>query len=277
MMAILFLGLAACLLSACNDEMDVQQSYPFKVETLPVPTRIVKGETVEIRCELKREGRFSDARYTIRYFQPDGKGTLRMDDGMVLLPNDRYPLDREVFRLYYTSESEMMKLKAIWFAVLSITVFFPGMPSRAENPIKASPDRFSIAVECVKRFEGWHGEKKHWPYVGWGHKVLPGERFTNSITKAQGDSILRADLRKLCRMFSYLGRDSLIVSVLAYNVGCSRIKGYGKIPKSRLLKKLESGDRDIYKEYVSFRCYKGKVVPSIERRRKVEYMLLFEK
>ena len=94
----------------------------------------------------------------------------------------------------------MMKLKAIWFAVLSITVFFPGMPSRAENPIKASPDRFSIAVECVKRFEGWHGEKKHWPYVGWGHKVLPGERFTNSITKAQGDSILRADLRKLLHL-----------------------------------------------------------------------------
>ena len=86
--------------------MEVQQSYPFKVENMPVPTRIVKGETVEIRCELKREGRFSDARYTIRYFQPDGKGTLRMDDGMVLLPNDRYPLDREVFRLYYTSESE---------------------------------------------------------------------------------------------------------------------------------------------------------------------------
>ena len=37
MTAILFLGLVACLLSACNDEVDVQQSYPFKVETLPVP------------------------------------------------------------------------------------------------------------------------------------------------------------------------------------------------------------------------------------------------
>ena len=97
------------------------------------------------------------------------------------------------------------------------------------------------------------------------------------ITKAQGDSILRADLRKLCRMFSYLGRDSLLAAVLSYNVGPYRLKGYGKRPKSRLLKKLESGDRDIYKEYVSFRCYKGKVVPSIERRRKVEYMLLFEK
>ena len=61
-----------------------------------------------------------------------------------------------------------------------------------------------------------------------------------------------------------------------YNVGAYRLKGYGKMPKSKLLKKLEAGDRNIYKEYVSFRCYKGKVVPSIERRRKVEYMLLFE-
>ena len=115
MVAVLFLGLAVLLLSACSDEMEVQQSYPFKVENMPVPTRIVKGETVEIRCELKREGHFSDARYTIRYFQPDGKGTLRMDDGMVLLPNDRYPLDREVFRLYYTSESENQQTIDIYF------------------------------------------------------------------------------------------------------------------------------------------------------------------
>ena len=115
MVAVLFLGLAVLLLFACSDEMEVQQSYPFKVENMPVPTRIVKGETVEIRCELKREGHFSDARYTIRYFQPDGKGTLRMDDGMVLLPNDRYPLDREMFRLYYTSACEDRQSIDIYF------------------------------------------------------------------------------------------------------------------------------------------------------------------
>lgn len=115
LLSVLLLGLAACLTTACDDGMDVQQAYPFTVETMPVPTRIVKGETVEIRCELKREGRFSDARYTIRYFQPDGKGTLRMDDGMVLLPNDRYPLDREVFRLYYTSECEDQQSVDIYF------------------------------------------------------------------------------------------------------------------------------------------------------------------
>ena len=28
------------------------------------------------------------------------------------------------------------------------------------------------AIRCTKYYEGWHGEKKHWPYVGWGHKVL---------------------------------------------------------------------------------------------------------
>lgn len=89
----------------CDDGLDIQQAYPFTVETMPVQTKIVKGETAEIRCELKREGRYDGARYTIRYFQPDGKGTLRMDDGTVFLPNDRYPLEREVFRLYYTSAS----------------------------------------------------------------------------------------------------------------------------------------------------------------------------
>ena len=34
---------------------------------------------------------------------------------MVLLPNDRYPLDREVFRLYYTSECEDQQSIDIYF------------------------------------------------------------------------------------------------------------------------------------------------------------------
>ena len=82
--------------TSCEDDLDVQQAYPFTVETMPVPKRLVQGETAEIRCEIVREGYFSDTRYTIRYFQPDGEGTLRMDDGMVLLPNDRYPRNRHL-------------------------------------------------------------------------------------------------------------------------------------------------------------------------------------
>ena len=77
----LFIGIIACLLSSCDNEVDIQQAYPFTLETMPVQTKIVRGETAEIRCTLRREGRYDEARYTIRYFQPDGKGTLRMDDG----------------------------------------------------------------------------------------------------------------------------------------------------------------------------------------------------
>ena len=108
MAAILFVG-------ACNDDLDIQQSYPFIIETMPVPKKLKVGETAEIRCQLHRDGRYEETKYFIRYFQPDGKGTLRMDDGMVLLPNDRYPLDREVFRLYYTSESENQQTIDIYF------------------------------------------------------------------------------------------------------------------------------------------------------------------
>ena len=67
---------------------------------------MAKGEPAEIRCTLKRSGEFADALYTIRYFQYDGKGTLSLDNNLVLLPNDRYLLENEQFRLYYTSQCE---------------------------------------------------------------------------------------------------------------------------------------------------------------------------
>ena len=126
---------------------------------------------------------------------------------------------------------------------------------------------------CIKGHEGWHGN--HLPYVGYGHKLLPGETFTPDMSEAQADSLLKADLMKLCRMCGRFGKDALLVATLSYNVGYYRLVGYGKIPKSRLVQKLEAGDRDIYDEYISFRCYKGKVIPSIERRRKKEFNLLY--
>ena len=99
------LSFAVFCLSACDHELDIQQAYPFTVETMPVQKHIAKGQTAEIRCTLKRQGRFEDARYTIRYFQPDGKGRLKMYNGKIFKPNDRYPLNKEEFRLYYTSAS----------------------------------------------------------------------------------------------------------------------------------------------------------------------------
>ena len=100
-----FTGIAACLFSSCDNELDIQQAYPFSIETLPVPKRLKVGETAEIRCQLVRGGYYQPTTYQIRYFQPDGKGKLEMDNGTVFLPNDLYPLEKETFRLYYTSAS----------------------------------------------------------------------------------------------------------------------------------------------------------------------------
>jgi hypothetical protein len=104
-----FFGITAWLVAmmllalACSDDLDIHTRYLFDLETMPVPKKIVQGETAEIRCKLIREGDYKEARYYIRFFQTDGTGELRMDDGRVLTPNDLFPLTKEVFRLYYTS------------------------------------------------------------------------------------------------------------------------------------------------------------------------------
>ena len=112
---------------------------------------------------------------------------------------------------------------------------------------------FERAVRCTKYFEGWHSEKHH-PYVGYGHKLLPGERYSaRTMTK----------------------KDSLLLATLAYNVGPYRLLGSGKIPKSKLIRKLEAGDRSIYREYIAFCNYKGKRHAMLLKRRKAEFALLY--
>lgn len=91
------------LLCSCSDKLDILSAYDFSLTTMPVQKRIKQGQTAEIRCQLHKSGNYQGAQFTIGYFQPDGKGTLKLDDGTVLLPNDTYPLDRSEFRLYYTS------------------------------------------------------------------------------------------------------------------------------------------------------------------------------
>jgi len=72
---------------------------------MPVQKKIKKGETVEIRCQLNRVGRYEDSKYIICYFQSEGKGILKDENGQVFMPNDFYELSKETFRLYYTSLS----------------------------------------------------------------------------------------------------------------------------------------------------------------------------
>lgn len=92
-------------LTSCSDDLDVQQSYPFTVEVMPYGDKIAKGETVELRFEIKPEGNYANTLYTIRYFQYNGDGTLKLVDGPVLVNNDRVLLESKTFRLNYTANS----------------------------------------------------------------------------------------------------------------------------------------------------------------------------
>lgn len=141
--------------------------------------------------------------------------------------------------------------------------------------VRAQKAHFEVAVACIKRYEGLHGSRHH-PYVGYGHLLLPGESFPQ-MTEEIADSLLRADLKKKCAVFRRFGTDSLLLGVLAYNVGEYRLLGYGERPKSRLIRKLEAGDRNIYAEYAAYCHYKGKAIPSIRRRREEELKLLYIK
>ena len=92
-------------LTSCSDDLDVQQSYPFTVEVMPYGDKITKGQTVELRFEIKPEGNYANTLYTIRYFQYDGEGILKLVDGPVLVNNDRILLESKTFRLNYTANS----------------------------------------------------------------------------------------------------------------------------------------------------------------------------
>ena len=131
------------------------------------------------------------------------------------------------------------------------------------------------AFLCTRYFEGWH-DQSCYPYIGWGHRLQPGERYSaRTMTKRQADALLRKDLRKFIAMFRRFGADSILLGTPAYNVGPYRLLGSKTIPKSTLIKKLEAGDRNIYREYIAFCNYKGKRHAMLLKRRKAEFALLY--
>ena len=158
-------------------------------------------------------------------------------------------------------------------SIILFTLTFAVASAQGHGIYRLSP--FERSVATIKYFEGLH-QVSDAPYVGYGHRLLPGEHYRLPLSHKQADALLRRDLRKLCKMFRSYGKDSLLLATLAYNVGYGTLMGNANHPKSRLIQKIESGDRNIHNDYIRFCRYKGKVVPSIRKRRKVELLLLFQ-
>ena len=161
----------------------------------------------------------------------------------------------------------MKKLLMFFVALLTLAAATPA--HAAKHNITELP-LFERAVLIIKKFETMH-HPKHWPYVGYGHCVQPGEPYRRGVqlTEAQADALLRKDLRKFCALYSQYGKDSVLLGALAYNCGP------GVVNKSSILKKLRRGDRNIFKEYTAHCRYKGKRHPGLLKRRIVEFRTLY--
>ena len=109
---------ASVTLISCSkdDELEIQNDFPFEVKMMPVPKEIANGNTVEIRLTIQRTGNYNNTQYYLRYFQFDGQGTLQHYDEPPYLPNDLYSLPAEQFRLYYTSNSTVSQSFEVWIS-----------------------------------------------------------------------------------------------------------------------------------------------------------------
>lgn len=165
------------------------------------------------------------------------------------------------------------------FLVLIIALFaFTQTTSQYEHNVVINEEviRFEHAVRIIKKYETLH-QKKDYPYVGYGHLALKGEKFKLPVKENEADKLLRKDLMQKMSQFRRFGKDSLILGVLAYNVGEGKLLGLGSHSKSTIIKMLESGNRNIRKQYISYNRYNGKSVQSIKNRRIEEFEVLYIK
>lgn len=173
----------------------------------------------------------------------------------------------------------MKKLLIFLMALVTLAVTTPAFAASPRSAFGAQQRKnrsimelplFERAVLIIKKFETLH-KPKHWPYVGYGHQVQPGEPYRRGcqLTEAQADALLRKDLRKFCALYSQYGKDSVLLGALAYNCGP------GVVNKSTVLNKLKRGDRNIFKSYTSHCRYKGKWHKGLYNRRLTELAALF--
>lgn len=109
---------ASFTLVSCSkdDDLEIQNDFPFEVNVMPVPKEVANGETVEIRITINPSGNYQNTQYYLRYFQFDGQGILRYYDEPPYLPNDLHQLPKEQFRLYYTLTSTVSQAFEVWIS-----------------------------------------------------------------------------------------------------------------------------------------------------------------
>ena len=163
----------------------------------------------------------------------------------------------------------MRKILLFLLAIVAIAATSPAFA--AKKSIMELP-AYERAVLIIKHHETLHDSRRHWPYLGYGDRKLPGEKYFRGykMSEREADMLLRKDLNKFIGIFNDLKpMDALLMGVLSYNIGPGAVK------KSSVYRKLKAGDRNIFKAYTAHCKYKGKFHKGLYKRRCQELAALF--
>lgn len=155
---------------------------------------------------------------------------------------------------------------------MAIVAFTATSPAFAAKKSIMELPPYERAVLIIKHHETLHDSRRHWPYLGYGHRKLPGEKYFRGykMSEREADALLRKDLNKFIGIFNDLEpRDALLLGVLSYNIGPGAVK------KSSVYRKLKAGDRNIFKAYTAHCRYKGKFHKGLYTRRMTELAALY--
>lgn len=135
-------------------------------------------------------------------------------------------------------------------------------------------------LALIMRFEGFSALPYMCPAgyatVGFGHVVLPHERFERPLSETEGKTLLASDVRvaerAVMRFISPIisqGAFDALVS-LTFNIGAAALQ------RSTLRRVIARGDEQAtHAQWMRWVHAGGRVLPGLERRRKAELSLYF--
>lgn len=104
---VMLVVMVTTLSSGCNqNELEIQRAFPFTVSMRPLPFKIKKYRSVEIRLKIDRERIYTGTKFKLQYKQLVGQGMLRDENGAEILPERYFDLKHMSFALTYWSYSD---------------------------------------------------------------------------------------------------------------------------------------------------------------------------
>lgn len=110
-----------------------------------------------------------------------------------------------------------------------------------------SPKRLNQAgIDLIKSYEGWsatiYKDVAGYPTIGYGHLVLEHETFPTSISRDEGEALLRADVKRFEDGVNKYVEVPLTQNMFNALVSFSYNVGVNAFSQSTLLRKLNAGD-----------------------------------